>query len=202
MKRISVSDEYGDIIERIEDKRRVRVVLGRTYVIEKAGSGDALEILSVINTSNREAYKKLIPGEYFREPFLSLEKFQQNIEGMALYVCRSEGRIVGVAALSVENEELGKIRWVYVLPEYQRKGTGTALVTRLEQKAKEMGLKRIRLVTVGGAEWAVSFYRKLGYELAGRIERLWGSDVSMEKTLQHCRAIPYRRSRSTTGSGA
>jgi multimeric flavodoxin WrbA len=98
-------------------------------VIEKAGLDDAQEILSVINTSNREAYQGVIPGEHFREPVLSL-------------------------------------------------------VTYLEREAREMGLKRVRLVTVGGADWAVSFYRRLGYELAGRIERLWGFDTFMDKELR------------------
>ncbi|MBC8492312.1 MAG: GNAT family N-acetyltransferase, partial [Chloroflexi bacterium] len=121
---------------------------------------------------------------YFREPVLSLEQLLADLERMAFYVHRVEGRIVGVAALHAEDEGIGRIRWVYVLPGYQRRGIGTALVAYLEGKAREMGFKRIRLVTVGGADWAVSFYRKLGYELADRIERPWGSDAFMEKELR------------------
>jgi N-acetylglutamate synthase-like GNAT family acetyltransferase len=153
-------------------------------MIEEAGCDDAQEILSVINTSNREAYRGVIPRKHFREPVLSLEELLEDLRRMTFCVYRTEGRIVGVAALHVENEEIGRIRWVYVLPEHQRKGIGTALVAYLERKARDVGLKRMRLLTVGGAEWAVSFYRKLGYELADRIEQAWGFDVFMEKESQ------------------
>jgi GNAT superfamily N-acetyltransferase len=143
-------------------------------MIEGASSDQAHEILAVINISNREAYRGVIPTEHFREPVLFLEQLLGNLRRMAFYVCRSEGKIIGVAALDVENEEVGRIRWVYVLSEHQRKGIGTALVTHLERRAREMGLKRMRLLTVGGAKWAVSFYQKLGYELALGLGRVHG----------------------------
>jgi len=152
-------------------------------MIEKAGPDSAQEILSVINTSNREAYKNVIPEEHFREPVLSLEKLSDDFERMTFYVYKSQDKIVGVVALQVESEETGRLRWVYILPGHQRTGIGTALVTHVEQKARKMGLKRLRLLTVGKAKWAVDFYRKLGYHLADKIERPWGYDVFMEKDL-------------------
>jgi N-acetylglutamate synthase-like GNAT family acetyltransferase len=151
--------------------------------IEKAHSDNAEGILSVINTSNREAYKGIIPKEHFREPVLSLEKLLGDFEKMTFYVYESAGRIVGVAALQIEGQEIGRLHWVYILPAYQRKGIGTALVTHLEQEAREIGIRRLRLLTVEKANWAASFYKKLGYRLADRIERPWGFDVFMEKEL-------------------
>ncbi|MFW9846840.1 MAG: GNAT family N-acetyltransferase, partial [Candidatus Thorarchaeota archaeon] len=58
-----------------------------------------------------------------------------------------------------------------------------ALVLHLENVAREMGLRKVRLVTDNGAEWAISFYQKLGYTLAYRIRNPWGFDVWMEKHL-------------------
>jgi len=152
--------------------------------IEKACCDDAEEILSVINTSNREAYESIIPKEHFREPVLSLEKLLEDFERKIFYVYKSEGKVVGVAALQIESEETGRIHWVYVLPEHQRRRIGTALVTHLERKGREMGLRRLRLTTVEKAHWAVNFYKKLGYDLADKIERPWGFDVFMEKELE------------------
>jgi N-acetylglutamate synthase-like GNAT family acetyltransferase len=164
----------------------------RGNMIEKACPDNAKEILLVINTSNREAYKNIIPKEYFREPVLSLEKLLEDFERMTFYIYESEGRIVGVAALQIESDEVGRIHWVYILPEHQRRGIGTALVVHLEQKAREIGLRRLRLLTVGKANWAVNFYKKLGYNLADKIERPWGFDVFMEKELElpHNRMLP------------
>lgn len=150
-------------------------------MIEKAYFNDAEEILSIINTSNKEAYKNIIPKEYFKVPVLSLEELFGDFERMTFYVYKSTGRIVGVAALQIESEETGKLHWVYVLPEHQRSGIGTALVTHLERKAREMGLKRMRLRTIEKADQAVDFYRKLGYHLRDRIKLPWGFNVSMEK---------------------
>jgi GNAT superfamily N-acetyltransferase len=70
-----------------------------------------------------------------------------------------------------------------VLPGYQRRGIGTALVTHIERQARELGLSRLWLVTVEKVTWAVSLYQKLGYALSERIERPWGFNVRMEKEL-------------------
>lgn len=153
-------------------------------MIEKVRSADAEEILSVINTTNREAYKSIIPKEKFKEPILTLEELLKILDKMVFYVHKSDGKIVGVAALDVLDDKVGKLRWVYVLPEHQRKGIGTALITLLEQKAVEKGLRKMRLRTVGKSHQAVNFYKKLGYKLTGKIEEIWGYDFLMEKDLR------------------
>lgn len=152
-------------------------------MIEKACSDDAGEILSLINVSNREAYKNIIPKEHFRVPVLSFEELLKCFERMTFYVYKSSGRIVGVAALQIESEAIGRIHWVYILPEHQREGIGTALIRHLEEEAKRVGMKELRLLTIGKASWAIEFYRKLGYELAEKVGRPWGFDVFMEKRL-------------------
>ena len=116
-------------------------------------------------------------------PILTLGELLEIFDRMAFYVYKSEGKIVDVAALKVESEETGKLNWVYVLPEHQRKGIGTDLITQLEQKAREKILKKIRLRTIEKADQAVNFYKKLGYRLTDKIEVVWGFNVLMEKDL-------------------
>ena len=152
-------------------------------MIEQADSDNAEEILAVINISNREAYKSIIPKDHFKEPVLSLEELLEDFKRMTFFAYRSEGRILGVAALRVESEGAGRIRYLYILPEYQNRGIGTNLLTHLEQRAKEAGLRKLRALTIGKASWAVKFYQKLGYRLTDKIERPWGFDVFMEKEL-------------------
>lgn len=152
-------------------------------MMEKASSKDTIEILALINKSNREAFRKIIPKDYFREPVLSLEELLGDFRKMNFYVYKYEGKIVGVAALHVESKDVGKISWVYILPEFQRRGMGTALIKYLECEARKIGLKKLWLRTVGKARWAVSFYEKLGYEIKGKTETPWGYNVTMEKSV-------------------
>ena len=152
-------------------------------LIEESKSNDAHEILNVINSSNRESFGRIIPKEYFREPIITLKELQENFEIMTFYVHRHKGAIIAVAALSIEEKETGRIRWVYVLPEYQKQGIGTALISHIEQIARNKGLKKTKLMTDNNAEWAIRFYRKLGYTLTNNVSNPWGFDVWMEKQI-------------------
>lgn len=156
-------------------------------MIEKASIEEVENILFVINTSNRKAYQSVFLKEHFKDPVLSLQELHALFERMQFFVYRSEDVIVGVAALSVEGVDMGQIHWVYILPEYQRRGIGTALVRHLEQRAMEKGLCRVKLHTLGIALWAITFYEKLGYGITGKIDKPWGFDVVMEKRLENPR---------------
>ena len=151
--------------------------------IEKATSDDAHKIQFVINTANREAFGRIIPKEHFRKPVITREEFEECSKKMTFYMHRHKNMVVAVAALSVEDEDTGRIRWVYVLPKFQKQGVGTALVLHLEQVARERGLRKTRLITDNNAEWAIRFYNKLGYTLINKVSNPWGFDVWMDKQL-------------------
>jgi N-acetylglutamate synthase-like GNAT family acetyltransferase len=142
------------------------------------------EILLVINKSNSEAYRKIIPREYFREPVLSIDELMEDFRRMTFYAYKVEESILGVAALKVVGHEVGQIRWVYILPEHQRKGVGTSIMKRVENEARKMRLKKLMVPDVHEkAYWARNFYSKLGYAAVGRIPRPWGDSVIYEKIL-------------------
>jgi GNAT superfamily N-acetyltransferase len=141
------------------------------------------DILYVINESNRQAYRSIIPNEYFREPVLTHEELVDWMNKAEFYGYFKRKRITAVASLRIEDDDTARIGWVYVLPEFQRKGIGTALIHHLEGIARRKGLKKARLLTVSGAYWATKFYEKLGYQLAEKIARPWGFDQYMEKKL-------------------
>ena len=144
---------------------------------------DAQEIINVINLANRDAFSRIIPKEHFREPVITLKEYKESLERMTFYTNRYERDITGVAALSVEDEEIGRIRWVYVLPKYQKQGIGTALVSHIEGVAKNIGLKKTRLMTDSNATWAIRFYKNLGYTKTRLLPNPWGFDLWMEKEL-------------------
>jgi len=151
--------------------------------IRKAGFEDVTEVLSVINKSNAEAYRKMIPPQYFKEPLFTYEDVLKKFEEMNFYVYELEGKVVGVAALEPKGD-VANVRLVYVLPQHQRKGVGTSLVKHVEGEAKRLGFKKLRVPYVDAkAHWAMNFYEKLGYRVVEKREKPWGFDLFFEKEL-------------------
>ena len=152
-------------------------------LIREATQEDIPHIHRVINKTNRESYQSIIPPKYFRSPVLPLNDLLTLSEKMTFYVYEKKRCIIGTSALRREND-VGEIHWVYVVPEYQRKGIGSALVGYLEDVASKIGIKRLRLVTFEKAFWAVKFYEKHGYVKIDRRARPWGHEVMMIKELR------------------
>ena len=64
------------------------------------------------------------------------------------FVCREyRGPLLGVAALHIFWEDLGEIRSVVVRPEIQGRKVGSRLVERCLTEARELGLKRVFVLT-------------------------------------------------------
>jgi len=151
--------------------------------IHRVNFKDASEVLSVINISNAEAYRKIIPPQYFKEPIFTYEDILEKFREMTFYVYEMEDRIIGVAALEPRGD-LANIRFVYVLPQHQRKGVGTSLVRYIEEEAKRLGFRKLRVPYVDmNADWAINFYKKLGYRVVEKREKPWGYDLFFEKKL-------------------
>jgi GNAT superfamily N-acetyltransferase len=152
--------------------------------VRRADVRDLEAILFVINKSNSEAYRKIISQKYFKEPVLSIDALVEDFRKMTFYAYKVEEYIVGVAALKVVGEETGQVRWVYVLPEHQRKGVGTAIMKHIENEAEKMRLKKLIVPDVHeNAYGARNFYTKLGYIEVGRTPRPWGDNIIYEKIL-------------------
>lgn len=79
---------------------------------------------------------------------------------------------------------MGYVRFVYILPEHQRKGIGTSLVTYIEVEARKLGLRKLIVPYVDvNAYWAINFYIKLGFKVVEKREKPWGYDLFFEKEL-------------------
>ena len=153
--------------------------------VRRVDVGDIESVLYVINTSNSDAYRSIIPPEQFKDPILTLEQLRQEFENMIFYAYRFENKPLGVAALRIDRREFGTVRWVHVLPKHRRKGVGTSLMRNVEREAKKMGLKKLMVAYVWEkAYWAKNFYAKLGYEKKSTVSLPWGDQAHVyEKTF-------------------
>jgi amino-acid N-acetyltransferase len=80
-----------------------------------------------------------------------------------------DGEIVGCGALHVMWEDLAEIRTIAVHPDYQGKGIGHRLVEALLGSARELGVRRVFVLT-----FAVRFFAGHGFK------QIDGSPVSHE----------------------
>ncbi len=68
---------------------------------------------------------------------------------------------------------------VYVSPDFRKRGVGSALVTRVEQEARDIGITTLYLYTPDRE----SLYARLGWAVRERREYMGGPVVVMEKEL-------------------
>jgi ribosomal protein S18 acetylase RimI-like enzyme len=92
--------------------------------------------------------------------------------GVVLLVAERDERIVGTAqlqlALKLNASHRAEVAKVLVDPRYQRQGIGRALMTAIEERAREEGRSLLVLDTRAG-DVSNDLYRALGYVEAGRI---------------------------------
>jgi GNAT superfamily N-acetyltransferase len=122
---------------------------------------DALEaILAIVNTA-AEAYRGVIPADCWHEPYMPREELDREIAaGVVFWGYEENGKLAGVMGFQpVQDADL--IRHAYVLPGSQRHGVGSALLEHLRQ----LSARQILVGTWEAAHWAISFYRRHGFEL-------------------------------------
>ena len=152
--------------------------------IESGVGSDLDEILSLVNRVVAEWFIKIIPNEYYKEPFLSKKQFNQMATFMEFFVVRKEGRIIAVGSFGSRDEKIAWIPLMHVHSKYQRMGIGSSLMRFLEEKAKSLDYKSIQLETDSEAEWAINFYKKHGYSVFQKDKNPWGYHVWLEKPLR------------------
>ena len=72
---------------------------------------------------------------------------------------------VGIGAYKEFDADTVEMKRMYTLPEYRGKGIGKAILTELENWAKEEGYKTALLETGHKQLDAIGLYQKLGYEI-------------------------------------
>ena len=123
-------------------------------------------ILALVNAA-AEAYRGVIPGDRWREPYMPASELDAEIAaGVAFWGYEQDGgQLLGVMGIQPV-EDVTLIRHAYVDPRAQRRGVGGALLEHLVETAD----RRILVGTWTAAGWAIAFYRRHGFELTSRPE--------------------------------
>ena len=128
---------------------------------------DFNDVLKVINDA-AQVYKGVIPGDRWKEPYMSAEELKEEIEaGVGFFGWVEGGRLLAVTGIQ-ELKDTTLIRHAYVLPKYQGKGIGTRLLEYVRGLAET---PEVLVGTWADAAWAIRFYEKHGFKLVSSWEK-------------------------------
>ena len=123
-------------------------------------------MLTIINRA-AEAYRGVIPTDCWHEPYMPAVELAAEIDaGVTFTGYEVDGVLVGVMGMQpVRNVDL--IRHAYVLPEFQGRGVGSALLESLCVRSA----RQILVGTWAAATWAIGFYERHGFHIVSGITK-------------------------------
>ena len=134
-------------------------------MIRKCTPSDIEEMFAVINSA-AQAYKGVIPGDRWHEPYMPMEELKDEIQdGVEFWCLVDEDQLLGVMGIQ-DRGQVTLIRHAYVQTLHQREGIGTRLLQHLENLTSVP----ILIGTWQAAKWAIRFYERYGYCAVSRQE--------------------------------
>ena len=126
-----------------------------TWAVRPAREQDMQQLAEIYLRVRRETFLWVDPDRF------TLEDFAAHTNGERLFVCEDgHGTIAGFAAIW---EPDGFIHMLYILPAFQGRGAGTALLAALPDWPR----RRYRLKCLVKNIRAMAFYKMLGFEIIG-----------------------------------
>lgn len=110
-------------------------IINSAIVIRPATTRDVPEILGIIEPL---VSKRVLLG---KEKVSLYEDIQEFV------VAQIQGRLIGCGALHVFWEDIGEVRTLAVIESHRKSGIGSSLLTALELRARNLGLKRLFCLT-------------------------------------------------------
>ena len=134
--------------------------------IRRCDGTDFEVIYSIINDA-AQAYKGVIPGDCWKEPYMPKDELRHEIDdGVIFWGYEEDGEPAGVMGLQ-QIQDVTLIRHSYVRTVKQNKGIGRELLFHLLKQTT----RPILVGTWADAVWAVRFYEKNGFQLVSKEEK-------------------------------
>ena len=149
-------------------------------MIRQCDNSEVELIYSIINDA-AEAYKGVIPGDRWEEPYMSKDELQHEIDqGVVFWGYEQDGQLVGVMGIQ-HLQDVTLIRHAYVRTAKRNQGIGGKLLSSLRQQAT----RPLLVGTWADALWAIRFYEDHGFRLVSWEEK--------ERLLRKYWSIPERQ---------
>lgn len=135
-------------------------------MIRRCTDADLAAMDSVINEAAL-AYRGVIPEDCWHEPYMSATELRAEVEsGVEFWAWVDAEALVGIMGIQ-RVQDAWLIRHAYVRTGSQGRGVGSELLRLLIDRAEG----RLLVGTWAAAEWAIRFYERHGFRLAGAGEK-------------------------------
>ncbi len=149
-------------------------------MIRKAKIRDAKPIYGII--AEQAEFGHILPR--------AMSEIYSHIRAFSVYTNDETGQIIGCGALEVVWEDLAEVRSVAVLSAAQNAGMGTRLIQALLDEARDMGVKRVFVLT-----YRPNLFKRLGFEEIEKNElphKIWADCIRCTK-FPECDEIALAR---------
>jgi ribosomal protein S18 acetylase RimI-like enzyme len=123
---------------------------------------------------------------------ITLDLKRSNSPLLLRLICVDHGIIIGYIQASIPSDTkyTWKIDWIVVDQSYRKHGIGSRMVKICEEYIKQNGYTSLIVETLGATSdisiSAISFYKKVGFHVAGQIPNYWSlgeNKIIFSKTL-------------------
>jgi len=121
--------------------------------IRRYKASDEINVKALIGSVLQSIYGK---------PVVDWEDFNKYV---IFYLAEENGEIIGTAALKEVDNEMIKLKRMYVRVDKQHKGIGTKLLKKVLDYTKKNKFKKMILTSYPEMEIAINFYKKHGFKI-------------------------------------
>ncbi|WP_307807400.1 amino-acid N-acetyltransferase [Naasia sp. SYSU D00948] len=133
-----------------------------SFSVRPARTGDVPQIFALVEPLVQQ---RILLGKELVAFYEAVQEFVVAVD--------EDGGLIGCGALHVMWDDLGEVRTLAVAPGHLRRGVGHAILERLEEKARELGLSRLFCLT-----FEVDFFGRHGFSAIS--ESLVSPDIYAE----------------------
>jgi ribosomal protein S18 acetylase RimI-like enzyme len=101
------------------------------------------------------------PSEEWAEQWKAI---QRSLDGGAVYVAESDGKLVGVAHMQAADRGVAHLEWAHVSEGSRRQGVIKQLLEHAVRDVKAQGARLVTLEALKGNEPALTVWKRLGFE--------------------------------------
>ena len=139
--------------------------------IRLAKPSDALDMAKIHALSWEVAYKDIIPQEYIKAKNATRPDLYRRIitdENTMRYVIQINNKTIGIMGIAPPQDDdlddtFYELHFIYLHPDYFRKGIGTEVLNYAFNKAKELGKNNMVVWVFTKNTNTINFYKKCGF---------------------------------------